>query len=51
MVVQDAETYERIAQLADYADSILNIRTALAEPGRPFESFAKEFETGHGIRR
>ena len=51
VVIQDAESYERMAELADYADSILNIRQALSETGRPLEDFTKEFETRHGIQR
>jgi prevent-host-death family protein len=30
VVVQDAQSYEKMAELADYADSILNIRQAMA---------------------
>nr|WP_272912891.1 type II toxin-antitoxin system Phd/YefM family antitoxin [Teredinibacter turnerae] len=37
VVVQDAETYERIAALAEYAESIQNIRQALSEEGRPLD--------------
>jgi len=51
VVVQDAETYERMAQLADYAESIVNIRKALSEEGRPLQDFAAEFEAKHGITR
>tara|TARA_R110002072_G_scaffold75610_7_gene177839 strand:- start:806 stop:1081 length:276 start_codon:yes stop_codon:yes gene_type:complete len=51
VVVQDAETYERMAQLADYAESIVNIRQALSETGRPLRDFAAEFEAKHGITR
>ena len=51
VVVQDAETYEKMAALADYAQSIQNIRQALSEQGRPLGEFSKEFETRHGISR
>jgi copper homeostasis protein CutC len=34
-VVQDVESYAKLAELADYADSLLHIRQALAEEGRP----------------
>jgi prevent-host-death family protein len=51
VVVQDAETYERMAQLADYADSIVNIRQALSEKGRPLKEFAAEFEARNDIVR
>ena len=51
VVVQDAETYEKMAQLADYADSIVNIRQALSEKGRPLNEFVSEFETKNGITR
>jgi len=49
--VQDAETYERMATLAEYAESIQNIRQALSEEGRPLDQFTKEFEEKHGISR
>ncbi|MCG8014619.1 MAG: type II toxin-antitoxin system Phd/YefM family antitoxin [Candidatus Thiodiazotropha sp. 'RUGA'] len=51
VVVQDAETYEKMAELADYAESIINIRQALSEEGRPLSEFAAEFEAKHGIKR
>ena len=51
VVIQDAETYERMAELADYADSILNIRQAMSESGRSLKTFTEEFEAKHGIER
>ena len=51
VVVQDAETYERMAALAEYAESIQSIRQALAEEGRPLNEFTREFEAKHGIKR
>lgn len=51
VVIQDAESYERMAELADYADSILNIRQAMSESGRPLSKFTEEFEARHGIER
>ena len=51
VVVQDAETYEKMAALADYAESLQNIRQALSEQGRPLSEFSKEFEARHGISR
>jgi prevent-host-death family protein len=51
VVVQDAESYEKMAALADYADSILNIRQALTEESRDLKDFTKEFEAKHGITR
>lgn len=51
VVIQDAETYERMAELADYAESIQNIRQALSEQGRPLSEFTKEFEATHSITR
>lgn len=51
VVVQDAETYERMAELAEYADSIINIRQALSEKGKPLGDFAVAFEAKHGIKR
>ncbi|MGB0188796.1 MAG: type II toxin-antitoxin system Phd/YefM family antitoxin [Aequoribacter sp.] len=49
VVIQDAESYERMAELADYADSLLKIRQALSEQGRSLESFTEEFEQSMGI--
>lgn len=51
VVIQDAESYEKMATLADYAESILNIRQALSEEGRSLSEFTREFENKHGIRR
>ena len=51
VIIQDAESYERMAELADYADSILNIRQAMSESGRPLGKFTEEFEARHGIER
>ncbi len=51
VVVQDAATYERMAELANYADSILHIRQALNEESRPLDAFTKKFEAKNGIRR
>lgn len=51
VVVQDAETYEKMAALADYADSVLHIRQSLSEDGRSLEDFTLEFEARHGIIR
>ncbi|MBV1959817.1 MAG: type II toxin-antitoxin system Phd/YefM family antitoxin [Pseudomonadales bacterium] len=50
VVVQDAETYEHMAELAAYAESIQNIRQSLSEEGRPLDQFTKEFEAKHGIK-
>lgn len=51
VVIQDAESYEKMAALADYADSLLNIRKALSEEGRDLKDFTQEFETKYGIKR
>ena len=51
VVIQDTESYERMAELADYADSILNIRQALSEKGRPLKKFTRELEARYGIQR
>jgi len=51
VVVQDAETYERMAAMAEYAESIQSIRQALSEEGRPLEQFSTEFEARFGIKR
>ena len=51
VVIQDAETYEKMASMADYAESIQNIRQAMPEQGRPLDEFTTEFEARHGISR
>jgi len=51
VVVQDAETYEKMAELAGYAESIQNIRQALSEQSRPLDEFTAEFEARQGITR
>ncbi|NQZ08131.1 MAG: type II toxin-antitoxin system Phd/YefM family antitoxin [Algicola sp.] len=51
VVVQDAESYERMAKLAEYADSVLTIRKAMNEQSRPVSDFTAEFEAKHGINR
>ena len=51
VVVQDAETYEKMAALAEYAESVQSIRQAMAEQGRPLDEFTAEFEARHGISR
>lgn len=50
VVIQDAETYEKIAALADYAESIISLRQALTESGRPLKKFKADFEAKHGIK-
>jgi hypothetical protein len=45
------ETYERMAELAAYAESIQSIRKALTEEGRPLGQFSADFESRHGIKR
>lgn len=51
VVIQDAETYEKMAALANIAESIQSIRQALSEDGRPLGKFTAEFEAKHGIVR
>ena len=51
VVIQDAETYEKMASMANYAESIQNIRQAMSEQGRPLDEFTAEFEAKHGISR
>ena len=48
VVVQDAETYEKMAALAEYAESVQSIRQAMSEQGRPLDEFTAEFEARHG---
>lgn len=49
VVIQDAESYERMAALAEYAESIQSIRKALSEDSRSLGDFRKEFEAKLGI--
>ena len=51
VVVQDAATYEKLAALAEYAESVQSIRQAMSERGRPLAEFTAEFEAKHGISR
>lgn len=51
VVIQDAESYERMAELAEYAESIQTIRKALSEESRSLDDFKKEFESKLGIER
>lgn len=51
IVVQDAASYERMAELADYAESLMQVKQALSEAGRPVDEFAKQFEKDNGIVR
>ena len=37
-----------LAESTDYADSIINIRQAISEHGRPLKEFTDEFENRHG---
>ena len=52
-VVQDAEAYQRLLDIAARADAREGIRQGLEEgrqgKGRDVESFFAEFEAGHGI--
>ena len=48
VVVQDAETYEKMAALAEYAESVQSIRQAMSEQGRSLDEFTAEFEARHG---
>jgi PHD/YefM family antitoxin component YafN of YafNO toxin-antitoxin module len=49
VVMQDAEAYKHMAELADYADGLITMRHALSEQGRPLESFTQEFEASVGL--
>ena len=51
IVIQGAESYEKMAALADYAQSIQNIKQALKEDARPLADFTNEFELEQGITR
>ena len=50
-VVKDAETCEKMAASAAYAESVQSIRQAMSEQGRPLEEFTAEFEARNGITR
>ena len=53
-VVQDAESYQRLLDIAARADAAEGIRQGLEEArqgkGRPAREFFAEFEARHGIR-
>ena len=49
IVVQDAEAYERMARLAEYASSIQSLQGAMQETGRPLADFAAEFEAEYKV--
>jgi prevent-host-death family protein len=51
VVIQDAESYERMAELAEYAESIQTVRKALNEESRSLNDFKKEFESKLGVER
>ena len=44
VVVQDAATYEKLAALAEYAESVQSIRQAMAEQGRPLDEFTASYQ-------
>jgi prevent-host-death family protein len=52
-IVQDAEAYQRLLDIAAMADANEGIRQGLEDlkkgKGRPVEEFFKEFEAEHGI--
>jgi len=54
-IVQDAEAYQRLLDLAAQASAAEGIRQGLQDVRdgrvRPAREFFKEFETRHGIRR
>lgn len=51
VVVQDAETYEEMEELARYAESLRSIRQALSEEGRALDEFTAKFEAARSIPR
>ncbi len=54
-VVQDAEAYQRLLDIAAQADAGEGIRQGLEDAGkgkiRPVREFLAEFEAAHGLRR
>jgi prevent-host-death family protein len=54
-VVQDAEAYQRLLDVAARADAVEGIRQGLEDvkkgKTRPAKQFFAEFEAAHGIRR
>jgi prevent-host-death family protein len=54
-VIQDAEAYQRLLDIAAKADAREGIRQGMEEArkgrGRPAETFFREFEARHGISR
>ena len=51
VVVHDTETHEKMAELAQYAESLQSIRRAMSEQGRTLEEFTAKFEAERDIRR
>lgn len=54
-VIQDAEAYQRLLDLAAQADAREGIRQGLEDArkgrSRPVEEFFREFEAAHGLSR
>ncbi len=54
-VVQDAEAYQRLLDIAASADAVEGIRQGMEDVRRgrirPAKEFFKEFEAGHGLSR
>jgi hypothetical protein len=53
LIVQDAESYQKLLDKVEAAEDLESIRRGLAQSlageGRPLESFRKEFEKKHGL--
>jgi prevent-host-death family protein len=54
-IVQDAEAYQRLLDIAAQADAAEGIRQGLRDSARgrtrPLREFLAEFESAHGLRR
>ena len=48
---RNSETYEKMAELAHYTQSLQSIRRAMSEQGRTLDEFTTEFEAERDIRR
>lgn len=51
IVVQDAASYEQMAELAEYGESLLRIKQALSEESRSLSDFTQSFERDNDITR
>lgn len=48
---RSTQTYEKMAEMAQYAESLQSIRRAMSEQSRALDEFTAEFEAEHDICR